>query len=207
MRLHWIISGVSLAAAVLLTGGCGDDSPNPGIRAPTPAAADPPSPSPTSALAPPTPVPAGADPLATPDQLTAGVDGQAKDIGAAPPTDAPGLDSNAVKMPTAHSHWLTVEQYDAKVSCQLNGTRQGGYMGQGTTDITMKLHPGPNTLTVTYEPNSSRSWAGVTLTEGEHQPPISPLVTFRQSPRLSQPSTDGDSQPPPVTQTFAFIAR
>ena len=56
-------------------------------------------------------------------------------------------------MPTAYRHWLTVSQFGAQVKLRVNGVAQGGFAASNTSDITMVMHPGSNTITVEYAPS------------------------------------------------------
>ena len=105
-------------------------------------------------------------------------------------------------MPTAHSHWLRGRLRDAHVTVLLNGIRHGEFSGILDQDITMKLRPGVNMVTFRYQPNSSHSAVNLEIVEGEHDPPISPLVTFHSD---ILPVADG-SAALPMSKTFMFVA-
>ena len=208
---NWGLGGLFLVLAALLTAGCGADKPVEDGGQPqqqfygsshksgiTPAAL-----APTASTA--------GDPLVAADQLASGADGVSKSAsdasGGASSLDGGDLLGSGPKMPTQHSHWLTVAQYDAHVTFQLNGVGLGGYAASGPTDITMKCHPGLNTLTLVYEPLSARSWMNLLVEESEHDPPIQPLILFHQNPDMTHPGLDTGRKPPLLKKTFTFIAR
>jgi hypothetical protein len=158
-----------------------------------------------------------ADPLAPPDPMIGSADGNAADALASdtdgaspvPQTDA-GTDLGTTagpKMPTQHSHWLSLAQFGARVTVRLNGVWYGEFYGPTLRDITMRLQPGPNTLTVTYAPQNASSWLAVHVTEGEHSPPIPDLVVYRIEPLRQTGKDDMTGQPAPTTRTFRFIAQ
>lgn len=103
-------------------------------------------------------------------------------------------------MPTQHSHWLRGYIRDGRVSVLLNGARLGSYTDLVDKDITMKLRSGLNFVTFVYEPNTSRADAHLEIREGEHNPPIAPLVTFA-------PFSSKATQSNPLRQTERFIAQ
>lgn len=113
------------------------------------------------------------------------------------------------RMPTHHSHWFNTAMRQAKVKVALNGIGMGTYVFGMTRDITQKLHPGVNLLTVTYEPKDETSWASVSVVEGEHETPTPPLVNFHRPPLRNSVHTPAELKKAlkPVTQTFTFVAR
>lgn len=113
------------------------------------------------------------------------------------------------RMPTHHSHWLSAFMGRAKVKVALNGVGTGTYVAGVTRDITQKLRPGVNMLTVTYEPKDRTSWASVTVVEGERETPIPPLVNFHKPPLRNSVHSPAELKKAlqPVTQTFTFMAR
>lgn len=113
------------------------------------------------------------------------------------------------RMPTHHSHWLSAYMGQAKVKVALNGIGMGTYFFGVTRDITQKLRPGVNMLTVTYEPKDETSWASVSVVEGEHETPIPPLMSFHKTPLRNSIHSPAELKKAlkPVTQTFTFIAR
>lgn len=113
------------------------------------------------------------------------------------------------RMPTRHSHWFSAYMGQAKVKVALNGIGMGTYFFGVTRDITQKLRPGVNMLTVTYEPKDETSWASVSVVESEHETPIPPLVSFRRAPLRNSIHSPAQLKKAlkPVTQTFTFIAR
>ena len=203
--------GLLLGTALLLSG-CGDDN---SVSRQTPPQKQAGSYAPV-APAPPLPAPEPAaqtsDPLTqTPDPLLSGSTGSGD---AAPADPLLGHDPLAQRdllqgrsMPTDHSHWLNTESSNARISISLNGSRLSTYQPSGTQDVTMKLNPGPNTLTVVYTPDSVRSWGSVTLTEGEHQGQAIPLVIFRRAPLGPSAVMDDSAALKPTTQSFTFFAK
>ena len=131
------------------------------------------------------------DPLAPPDPLAT-----------ADPLKGP-------VMPTQHSHWMDTEMGQARVIVRLNGIRVGGFMTSGVRDVTMRLRPGINTLSVTYEPRNIHSWASVVMTEGENGPSGKLLADFREAPLADTGggTETGQPAPPPVIRTLIFTAR
>ncbi len=107
------------------------------------------------------------------------------------------------KMPTAHSHWLRGSIFNARVGVRINGLFLGTFTSPQDRDITMKLRPGINTVTLAYSPLTSTASARLFILESEHDPPIPPLATFR-SP-LSAPNPRAPMQT--TTQTLTFLAR
>ena len=57
-------------------------------------------------------------------------------------------------------------------------------------------------MTFLYQPNATGSAADLEIVEGEHHPPIAPLVTFHSAPGSL---VSGDA-PAPVTKTYPFVA-
>ena len=111
-------------------------------------------------------------------------------------------------MPTQHSHWLQGRLHDAQVTVLLNGVRYGSFGGVlSHEDITMRLRQGANTVTFVYQPRSAAAAAALEIVEGEHHPPLAPLVTFRSqsNPQTVGSTVNGDPLKP-VTQAFPFIA-
>jgi hypothetical protein len=112
-------------------------------------------------------------------------------------------------MPTQHSHWLDARMSQARVVVLLNGARLGSTQPAGTQDVTMRLRPGINTLTVLYTPQNERSWASVTLTEGERGAGGAALASFREAPLAEQALSDEARQARlrPTSRTITFTAR
>ncbi len=106
-------------------------------------------------------------------------------------------------MPTQHSHWLRGSIFNARVTVRVNGLLLGTYSSPQDRDITMKLRPGINTMTLAYTPLTSTASARLFILESEHDPPIPPLATFR-SP-LAVASSGAPAQT--TTQTLTFLAR
>jgi len=190
--------------ALLLLTGCGDDRPYtpPPPRPPRQAQAAP-------ADRPSAAAPAYSTPAGPPDPLVG-------DAGQAPPEPLAGHDpltsSDPLQgraMPTKHSHWLNAEMWQARVTVLLNGARLGGAIAPGTQDVTMRMRPGVNTLTVIYEPRDESSWGSVTLSEGEHEARAVVLAAFRRAPlaRSSATDTERARMLKPVTETLTFSAQ
>lgn len=112
------------------------------------------------------------------------------------------------KMPTQHSHWLQGHLHGARVTVLLNGVRYGSFSGVlSHEDITMRLRQGTNTVTFVYQPGAASSAGSLEIVEGEHHPPLAPLVTFRSPSTPEAGNRDRNDDPlKPVTQTFPFIA-
>ena len=112
-------------------------------------------------------------------------------------------------MPTQHSHWLSVGSGHARLIVELNGIRYGGAFMSGTHDVTMRLRPGMNTLSVLYQPQAQRAWASVVLTEGESGLTGRTLATFRQAPLpdMGEVRTAGSPPLPEITRTMIFTAK
>jgi hypothetical protein len=195
--------GMSGILVFLLTG-CGDDRP----------VSDPP-PGPVANQYP-APAPAAPAPAAqTPDPLLAGdgamsssdplLHGSSQDQTASSTSSDPLLQHDPLQgpaMPTEHSHWLRGQVRDARLTVLLNGVRQGAYSGMVDQDITMKLHPGINSVTFLYAPRRADSSAQLDLLESEHDPPIPPLASFQSAPAPSDAAG-----PPTISQSFTFFAK
>ena len=188
-----------LSLFLLLLTGCGNDRPysGPPPRPPRPAQATPgnvPLTSPPDAAKPPGP----------PDPLIG-------DAGQTPADPLAGKDPligqdplQGRGMPTVHSHWLRGRLRGGRVTVLLNGVRHGSFSGVLDQDITMKLREGANTVTFVFQPQGPGSAADLEIVEGEHHPPIAPLVTFHGG--AGGDAVTGDAMKP-VTQTFPFQAR
>jgi hypothetical protein len=190
------------AALMLLLSGCGDDRPDSGAPPSSEAPASAPAPV-ESASAPPAP-----DPLLSGDQAIPTNDPLLPHESQSPTDPLASTDPlQGHAMPTEHSHWLNTEANEARVSVLLNGMRLSSFQPSGTQDITMKLHPGPNTLTVIYTPQNVHSWGSVTLTEGEHEGQAILLAEFRKAPLNDSVIFDNPTDVKPTTQTFTFFAK
>lgn len=110
-------------------------------------------------------------------------------------------------MPTDHSHWLRGRVRDARLTVLLNGIRQGEYTGVVDQDITMKLHRGVNSVSFVYAPRRADASAQMDLVEGEHKPPLPPLVRFHSAPAQDAAIPEDMSSPAPAAQSFTFFAR
>ena len=100
-----------------------------------------------------------------------------------------------------------MEQYNSRITLQVNGVGLGGYAASKTTEITMRLHPGSNTITLTDEPNAKTSWARLFITR---DPPLPQLLLFQTAGsadvRLTDLGNKHDVKPHTVTKTFTFLA-
>lgn len=210
--------------AVVALAGCGDDGhryddvrpymqpgsgPQPVAAAPAEveAMADPAKPkeADTSSDMPPDPL-VGEDSLAD-DADTLGSDADDAKTDDTPPPDP--LASTSVPMPTQHSHWLRGAISDALVSVSLNYVKMGDYYTTIDKDITMSCRKGENTITFTYTPFDTSSFATIDVLESEHTPPIAPLATFDSTVDAMPDATGinaGGSTPKSVTKTYEFVA-
>ena len=111
------------------------------------------------------------------------------------------------KMPTQHSHWLKIAQFQSHITVRLNGVWYGEFYGAADRDITMSLQAGQNTITVTYQPQSPGSWMDLKVLESEHDPPIPPLVTFAITPNRTRLDSSDRQQRTPTTKMFTFDAK
>ena len=110
-------------------------------------------------------------------------------------------------MPTPHSHWLRGRLRDARVTVLLNGIRHGTFSGAVDQDITMEMRQGANTVTFEYHPQGQDSTAEMEIVEGEHHPPIAPLVSFHSTPdAVESGDTISAEDLKTVTETFPFEA-
>ena len=149
---------------------------------------------------------AGSEPPAMPDPMvgSSGSDGAQAD-----PLAAGGDPLKGPVMPTQHSHWLSVGSGHARLIVKLNGIRYGDTFISGTHDITMRLRPGINTLSVRYQPQTQRAWASVVLTEGESGPTGRNLATFRQTPLPDKGEMQTVNSPPlpEINRMMIFTAK
>ena len=201
MTRRHLISALCPAAAALLMAGCGNEQV-PILRHPiTPTSATGThSPPPTATALAPTPITEDDDPIASPDQIAAGVEGTGEGDGDAPAlADTDPMDSEP-QARTDHPHWLRGGIFNARVAVSLNGTPLGDFRAPVDKDITLRLRRGVNTVAFAYVPQNDSSSAHLDVLESEHTPPIAPLASFR-SPQI----TVGKPQKP-VRQTFTFTA-
>ena len=105
-------------------------------------------------------------------------------------------------MATVHTHWLRGQVHGARLTILLNGIQEGEYFGMVDRDISMKLHPGINTVSFLYTPREQDASAQMSLLESEHDPPIPPLALFQ-----SAPTPTGTLDFKPTTQQFSFFAK
>ena len=206
MTRREIVLRMGLCATVLLAAGCGNDrSPVTFQRVKPLAATGAPAPSPASkAFATPASSDGGDDPLAAPDQLATGSTSPDRDSSSAAATDPEDLLADGPKIPTRYRHWLTVEQYDSRITIRVNGIGLGGYAASQTTDITMRLHPGSNTITLIDAPNTKGSWVRLYVTR---DPPLPQLQLFPSAGSLDISPTDlKTGKPQMLTRTFTFTA-
>lgn len=110
-------------------------------------------------------------------------------------------------MPTDHSHWLRGRVRDARLTVLLNGVRQGEYTGVVDQDITMKLRRGVNSVSFVFAPRRADASAQMDLVESEHNPPISPLVTFQSASSQDAAVPESALSQAPAAQSFTFFAR
>ncbi len=178
---------------ILLTG-CGNDRP---VYGPPPA-------TPPDVQTAPSTGPEASAPSTGPEASASSppADPLAGDAGAGQPTD-PFLASDPFQgkpMPTQHSHWLRGYVRNAHLTVFLNSMRLGTFYGPLDRDITMRLRKGSNSVTFIYQPGAANSATLLEIVEGEHDPPIAPLVSFQPAPAA------GDGQGKPLTKIFRFIA-
>ena len=201
-----MILRLSLYLLLLLSlTGCGNQD-----LAPTPIDKDTGVYTPTSTPLPPAVAPAPADPLAgagplAPSDPLASSDPLAGDQSGLPTSVPIAADddplSSEPKMPTDHSHWLHGDISDAQVMVRLDGRPLGTFEGPVDKDITMRLRRGMNTISFTYTPQGSLATARLQVLESEHDPPIPPLATFRNTVPTEGQMAQTESQ------SFTFIAR
>ena len=184
------LAALLLLLTVLLLTGCGDDRPVSDLSQPRPVAQA---------------APAGGQDAPVADASPTAIDTPADPLlnGTGDTPRDPLLSSDPLQgptMPTKHSHWLRGHVRNARLTVLLNSAPLGTYSGPLDKDITMRLRPGLNLITFTYEPTNAAAAAQMEVLESEHNPPIAPLVTFQALPSFQE------SKPEPVTQTFRFIA-
>ena len=194
--------GLAGLLLILLTG-CGSDKPYQGASAPPPLPPSPPAAPPAILSSTPPPAPSDqSDPLLNdsartpPDPLLSAPSQTPADplIGQDPLKDR--------TIPTEHTHWLRGRIQGAQVIVRLNNIRLGTYSGLTDQDISRKILPGINSVTFQYLPLSSPSMAEMAIFEGEHDPDIRPLATFRSRAEASA-NNSGKSAP----KTFTFVAK
>ena len=205
-----VTCGLGLSLVVLLTAGCGSDKPvedqdQPGQQYSGPSHQSGITP---ATLAPAPATATGGDPLAATDQLASGANGVAKSAGDVPTNGSGDALAGDLPIPTAYRHWLTVSQFGAQVKLRVNGVAQGGFAASATSEITMVMHPGSNTITMEYDPQSSDAWARVYVTR---DPPLPQLTLFDSTSLPAQaapePKIKAGTKPKFLTKTFTLIVR
>ena len=208
-RLHLPAATLAILSGLLLSG-CGDDKPySSGPPSGGGEAVQPAAPRPLAAAAP-APAAQAAHPLLS-ENGSADNPLLSSPGGGNPLTQnnplASGNPLHGPVMPTDHSHWLRGRVRDARLTVRVNGIRQGEYTGVVDQDITMKLRRGVNSVSFVYAPRRADASAQIDLVEGEHNPPLPPLVRFQSALAQDAAVPESASSPAPAAQSFTFFAR
>lgn len=205
---------IALAGAMLLAG-CGSDKPYsggppdqppnqptvaPSIASDVPSAPSAPDPllgEKSQTLPDPLAV---SDPLAASDPLLGG----GKQSTSASQAGRDPLLQHTKRFP--HPQWLRGRMRNARVTVQLNGIYYRSFSGFLDQDISKRLRPGSNLVTFLYTPQSIGSSADLEIVEGDHNPPIAPLVTFHTTAQDLENSDLHSNELKPLTKTFRFVA-